>query len=238
MKELLAKPGFLGFYGTIGADLSQLLAMFFTLFFLIGWYQAKKGLGNNHHWLVLGGMTSMLAYFTSYYLFRQLGVLAFEGREGFGGPDFMYNNIFIPILTIHILLVIIGIVMAIYLIILGFRAQSITNGHRILKRGELRVSRDRLQRIFGITGGVLLFLFFLRSLMGGFSIRRMMVYVIGVLLIGAVLGVEKGIERIFPDGSRRHRTLGKFTMILYAILLVTGTVTYVMLYILYPPKIE
>ena len=29
----------------------------------------------------------MLAFFTSYYLFRQLGVLAFEGKEGFGGPQ-------------------------------------------------------------------------------------------------------------------------------------------------------
>ena len=39
------------------------------------------------------------------------------------------------------------------------------------------------------------------------------------------------------DGARRHRILGTFTMIVYCILFVTGSVTYTMLYILYPGKI-
>jgi uncharacterized membrane protein YozB (DUF420 family) len=46
-----------------------------------------------------------------------------------------------------------------------------------------------------------------------------------------------GIQRIWPDGGRRHRALGRFTMIVYCILFLTGTFTYTMLYILYPGKI-
>src|SRR2546421_12223799 len=105
MKELLKGPGFMGTAATLGADLSQVMAMLFTGLFIIGWVQARKKMGNAHHPLVLGGMVAMLAFFTSYYLFRQLGVLAFEGKEGFVGPDFMYHQVFIPRLAFHITLV-------------------------------------------------------------------------------------------------------------------------------------
>ena len=37
MKELLARPGFLGTAATLGADLSQLMALLFTGLFIIGW---------------------------------------------------------------------------------------------------------------------------------------------------------------------------------------------------------
>ncbi len=46
-----------------------------------------SGQADAHHWLMLGGMVAMLGFFVSYYLFRQLGVLAFEGKEGFGGSQ-------------------------------------------------------------------------------------------------------------------------------------------------------
>src|SRR6266568_6400227 len=105
---MLTSPGLLGTAATLGADLSQLMAMLFTSLFIIGWIQARKKLGNAHHWLVLGGMVTMLAFFTSYYLFRQLGVLAFEGKEGFGGSHELYHQVFIPLLTFHISLVIVG----------------------------------------------------------------------------------------------------------------------------------
>src|SRR5436309_16053184 len=143
MKELLARPGFLGTAASLGGDLSQLMAMVFTGLFIIGWVQARKGLDNAHHWLELGGMVTMLAFFTSYYLFRQLGVLAFEGRTGFGGSDFMYYKVFLPLLTFHISLVVVGLIMAIYMIILGFRAQQIVGGRRELRTGELKVGHEQ-----------------------------------------------------------------------------------------------
>src|SRR6266581_6048910 len=151
MKELLKGPGFMGTAATLGADLSQVMAMLFTGLFIIGWVQARKKMGNAHHRLVLGGMVAMLAFFTSYYLFRQLGVLAFEGRTGFGGSDFMYYKVFLPLLTFHISLVIVGLIMAIYMIVLGFRAQQFVKGRRELRPGLLEVRREKLRRIFGIS---------------------------------------------------------------------------------------
>ena len=130
MAEWLREPGFAGTHATMGADLSQLMATFFTALFIVGWFQAKGGKGTGHHWLMLGGMVAMLAFFTSYYLFRQLGVLAFEGKEGFGGSQELYNNVFIPLLTFHIILVVIGLVMAIYMMVLGFRSQTFIDGQR------------------------------------------------------------------------------------------------------------
>ncbi len=239
MKELLARPGFLGTAATLGADLSQLMALLFTGLFIIGWLQARKKQGNAHHWLVLGGMVAMLGFFTSYYLFRKLGVLAFEGKEGFGGSDFMYHKVFIPILTVHILLVIFGLVMAVYMIILGFRAQQIVGGNRQLRSGELVVRKEKLMRIFLVSGGVLLGLYAIVGTRLGtdFSLRRLIVYLSGLLVVGLVLGVEKTIEQFWPDGERRHRILGRLTMTIYCVLFLTGTITYTMLYILYPGKV-
>ena len=239
MKDLLARPGFLGTAATLGGDLSQLMAMLFTVLFIIGWIQARKKLGNIHHWIVLGGMVTMLAFFTSYYLFRQLGVLAFEGRTGFSGSDFMYYRVFIPLLTFHICLVIVGLIMAIYMIVLGFRAQQFVRGRRELRPGRLEVRREKLRRIFGISAVVVVGLYAVLGTRLGtdFSVRRLVVYFSGLLVLALVLSIEKLFEKIWPDGSRRHRALGRFTMIVYCILFVTGTTTYTMLYILYPGKI-
>ncbi len=67
--------------------------------------------------------------------------------------------------------------------------------------------------------------------------RKLEVYLGFVILIGIVFAVEMAIQRIWPNGERRHRALGLFTMIVYCVLFVTGSLTYTMLYILYPGKI-
>lgn len=237
MLEWLKQPGFYGTHATLGADLSQTMATLFTVLFVIGWYQAKRRRGNHHHWLVLGGMVAMLAFFTSYYLFRQLGVLAFEGKEGFGGSDFLYHKVFIPLLTFHITLVTIGLVMAVYMIVLGFRVQVVAAGKRILRDALLQTSGTKLGTIFGGITAVVLLLFASRAVTSGFSTRKLVVYLGLLLLIGIVFAIEVAIQRMWPNGERRHRVLGRFTMIVYCILLVTGSITYTMLYILYPGKI-
>jgi len=237
MLDWLKQPGFLGTHATIGADLSQSMAALFTLLFVIGWFQAKHRRGNHHHWLMLGGMVAMLAFFTSYYLFRQLGVLAFEGKEGFGGSQALYDHVFIPLLTFHIILVIIGLVMAVYMIVLGFRAQGFLNGRRILRGTVLQTSWARMGALFGAFSAVVLLLFISRAALAGFSTRKLIVYLGLLLLVGIVFVVEMAIQRVWPNGERRHRALGRFTMIIYCTLFVTGSVTYTMLYILYPGKI-
>ena len=66
MKELLAKPGFLAPAGTIGADVSYLLAVVFTIMFLVAWWLAKKAQGTKHHKLIFVSMVSMIIYFCAY----------------------------------------------------------------------------------------------------------------------------------------------------------------------------
>src|SRR5436853_5703774 len=151
MLEWLKQPGFFGTHATIGADLSQFMATLFTTLFVIGWVQAKHQRGNHHHWLMLSGMVAMLAFFTSYYLFRQLGVLAVEGKEGFGGSQALYDHVFIPVLIVHIILVIIGLVMAIYMMILGFRAQMFVGNRRQLNEAPLVTTWKRVGTILGAT---------------------------------------------------------------------------------------
>jgi len=237
MAEFLKQSGFLGTHATMGADLSQLMATLFTALFVIGWLQARQRKGHAHHWLMLGGMIAMLAFFTSYYLFRSLGVLAFEGKEGFGGSQDLYDHVFIPLLTLHICLVVIGIVMAVYMIVLGFRSQAIVEGKRILRNELLQTSWGKVGAIFGGITAVLVGLFLFRVATAGFSVRKLEVYLGFIILIGIVFAVEMAIQRIWPNAERRHRALGLFTMIIYCVLFVTGTTTYTMLYILYPGKI-
>ncbi|HMU29579.1 MAG: DUF420 domain-containing protein [Nitrospira sp.] len=237
MFEFLRQPGFFGTHATMGADLSQLMATLFTGLFIIGWIQAKQHRGHPHHWLMLGGMITMVGFFTAYYLFRQLGVLAFEGKEGFGGSQALYDYVFIPVLTIHIILVIIGLVMAVYMIVLGFRSQQFIGGSRVLSPSLLQTSWKKVGLIFGVLLTVVIVLFGTRVMSAGFSMRKLEVYLGFLSLVAIVFAVEMGIQRIWPDGGQRHRALGRFTMIVYCILFLTGTFTYAMLYILYPGKI-
>ena len=237
MFEFLRQPGFFGTHATMGADLSQLMATLFTGLFIIGWLQAKQHRGHHHHWLMLGGMVTMVGFFTAYYLFRQLGVLAFEGKEGFGGSQALYDYVFIPVLTVHIILVIIGLVMAVYMIVLGFRSQQFLSGARILSAARLQTSRKKASLIFVALLAVVMLLFGTRVMSAGFSMRKLEVYIGFLTLVAIVFAVEMGIQRIWPDGGQRHRALGRFTMVVYCILFLTGTFTYAMLYILYPGKI-
>jgi uncharacterized membrane protein YozB (DUF420 family) len=213
------------------------MATLFTGLFVLGWFQARKRQADAHHWLMLGGMISMLSFFIAYYLFRQLGVLAVEGKEGFGGSQALYDHVFIPVLVVHIILVIIGLVMAIYMIILGFRAQMFVGDRRQLNEAPLVTTWKRIGTILGATTVLALLAFALRAATAGFSMRKLEVYLGFLVLVAFVLGIETTIQRLWPGGARRHRALGRFTMIIYCILFVTGTFTYTMLYILYPGKI-
>jgi uncharacterized membrane protein YozB (DUF420 family) len=179
-------------------------------------------------------MTTMLVYFVSYYLIRRLGVLAFEGREGFGGPDWVYNYIFMPTLTTHIFLVCGAIMMAVYMIILGFRAYYLEGENMSLKNDTLKISAKSFY--VGILTALAIFgiLAFVRC--GTF--RCAMVYVIGFLIIAIMFLMEKFVERIFPNGAIRHRFFGKITFIMYLLLLITSTLTYILLYISYTPKFQ
>ena len=231
MYEWLKQPGFVGTHATMGADVSQLMAALFTGLFIVGWVQAKQHRGTAHHWLMFGGMIAMLAFFTSYYLFRSLGVLAFEGKEGFGGSEALYRNV------VHITLVMIGLVMAVYMIVLGFRAQAIEGGKRILRTKVLQTSWGKAVTVLGVLAGLIAVYLLSLAAFDRFGMGKLVVWVSLLVIVAFVYLLVRGIQRIWPDGGKRHRALGTFTMIVYCVLFVTGSATYIMLYILYPGKI-
>ncbi|MBT3514498.1 MAG: DUF420 domain-containing protein [Nitrospina sp.] len=234
MKELLEQPGFLAPSGTFGADLSYLLAVVFTVMFLIAWVLAKKGLGTQHHNLIFLSMVSMLIYFIGYYYARQLGVLTLEGKEGFGGPQDIYDNIFIPTLTTHLILVCLGLILSIYMIFQGFRACDKIEGNYILQRRELladpKIFKSTMIIIGGIWAGNQLVITFIRDK----SFAASLAWAIIFGIIALVVYLEKFIEKSIPDGARRHKLLGRATMIIFSLILVTSTLVYLMLYVIYP----
>jgi uncharacterized membrane protein YozB (DUF420 family) len=160
-----------------------------------------------------------------------------EGKEGFGGSQALYDYVFIPVLTVHIILVILGLIMAVYMIVLGFRAQQVIDGVRTLKETLLLTTWKKIGLIFGTLTALIMLLFISRVVTADFSMRKFEVYVSLLAVIAIVFAVEMTIQRIWPNGARRHRALGLFTMVVYCILFVTGTTTYTMLYLLYPGKI-
>ena len=222
--------------GTIGADVSYLLALVFTILFLIAWRMAKKAQGTRHHKLILVSMVAMMVYFVAYYYARSLGVLSFEGREGFGGPDDVYENIFVPVLTTHLILVTLGMVLAFYMIPQGFRASDKSGGEYRLKSGELKMKPRTFKLVlFTIVGCwalVQALLLAVRQSPFGASVAYGLIF----LTVALVVSLEKLIEKMLPDGARRHRILGRTTMVIFALILVTSTATYLMLYFIYPIK--
>jgi uncharacterized membrane protein YozB (DUF420 family) len=141
------------------------------------------------------------------------------------------------VLTLHIILVMIGLVMAVYMIVLGFRSQQFVDGIRSLRESLLQTTWKKVGLILGGITVVVLGLFGSRVVTAGFSMRKFEVYLIFLLIVAFVFGIEMGIQRIWPNGGQRHRALGRFTMVIYCVLFVTGSFTYTMLYILYPGKI-
>jgi uncharacterized membrane protein YozB (DUF420 family) len=127
--------------------------------------------------------------------------------------------------------------MAVYMIVLGFRAQQIIDGVRTLRASRLQTTWKKVGFILGGIILVVLGLFLSRVATAGFSMRKLEVYLAFLLLVVLVLAVEMAIQRIWPDGAQRHRALGRFTMVIYCVLFFTGSFTYSMLYILYPGKI-
>ncbi|MFQ5598003.1 MAG: DUF420 domain-containing protein [Nitrospiria bacterium] len=230
MKKFLNAPGFLSPYGTFGADFSSVMAWFFTILFIYGWYVGRKHQGQRHHQVTLYGMVAMLGYFTIYYLARGLGALSAEGKEGFGGPDWVYNSIFIPILLVHLIAVSIGLVLAVYMIILGYRSSAMKNQIRFLKAETLKIAPKTFKYIMIGSAATFGLLALLRSQ----SWQRSIVWIAAFVIIASVMFLERGIERWIPDGGKRHRKIGTLTMVLYVIALVTSTATYVMLYYIYP----
>ena len=183
-------------------------------------------------------MGAMLSYFTVYYLVRELGVVAFTGKEGFGGGDFLYTWLFSPILNLHIVIVSLGIIpLAIYMVLLGLRVTLEQPGKLVLVNGPPALKFSHFSGWTLLVSVVLsIVLFLLRIIFKPPTVGLFIAWFLLCVSLGLVLiGMEWLFGTLFPDGERRHRVIGTLTMSLCLIALVTSTATYLMLYVIWPP---
>jgi uncharacterized membrane protein YozB (DUF420 family) len=83
-----------------------------------------------------------------------------------------------------------------------------------------------------------LILFGVRILFSTPTLGKFIGWLSSGLLVGIGVLIVEWLGRVlFPDGERRHRAIGMFTMVLYLVALLTSTMTYVMLYVLWKPTI-
>ena len=229
MKELLIQPGFLSPYGSVGVDITYLIAMLATAMFLFGWRKASGGEGAGHRLMMISASVLILGYFFVYYLFRNLGGIMAEGKLGFGGPDWVAENILMPLLIVHLLLVVLVFVLVPYQLWLGRR--SAIRSHNTLSLSEAPVAmKDSVWlRVFFPFTALFLAVGLYRCESG-----HCWLFYVGVPLLFAVgIGLERLLERMLPTGSKRHRVVGKITVFAILLLFASTTGMYAMLHVLY-----
>lgn len=109
--------------------------------FLFAGYLAHSGRGKTHHYAILGSMTVMLAYFVYYYKIRSLGVSSFSDQLAFPGPDWVYTNVFRPVLIFHFIVVTLSVFVAIYMIFNGYMSVIERRGNFYLREGRAHTSK-------------------------------------------------------------------------------------------------
>ena len=116
----------------------------------------------------------------------------------------------------------------------GFRACDKIDGNYILQSRELKANPKVFRTIMIILAllwaGNQSILTFIRHK----SFAASLAWAIIFGIIALVIYLEKFIEKSIPDGAQRHRKLGRITMVIFALILATSTLVYLMLYVVYP----
>ncbi|MDX8412391.1 MAG: DUF420 domain-containing protein [Mariprofundaceae bacterium] len=227
---MLTQPGFLSPYGNIAVDVAYLMAALATAMFVGGWWMARNGKGAGHRRMMISAAFLLLGYFFAYYLLRGLGSIAAKGKYGFGGPEWIVGSVIDPLLSVHIILVLIVFLLIPYQLWLGRRA-AVADVHDMrLSRGELRLAhgseRKLLLPLFVVLPGIAAW----RCESG-----HCWLFYIGLLaLIAMAIGLERLLERLAPEGGKRHRIVGAVTLCAILLLFASTTAMYAMLHVLYP----
>lgn len=80
----------------------------------LGWRSIRRGAIARHR-LLMGTSTVLFATFLVLYLYR----IALEGTHSFGGPAVLYQWVYLPVLSIHVLLAIVCIPLVYYVLLLA-----------------------------------------------------------------------------------------------------------------------
>jgi uncharacterized membrane protein YozB (DUF420 family) len=110
------------------------------------------------------------------------------------------------------------------------------DGEYQLVTGNLKVSAQTFKKMMLTIVGIALLALFYNIAIRQASMGNTIAWTLIFATVALVVSLEKGIEKLIPDGARRHRIIGRGTMIIYALILVTSTTTYLMLYVFYPAK--
>ncbi len=225
IKELLASPGFMSQGSTMGSDISYFFAVTFILMFIYAGSLATKGMGLRHHRMILLSLVVMTAYFIFYYLVRRLGLESLADRVNFQGYEWVYRDIFKPVLYTHMVFVTITFFLSIYMIINGF-ATAVTIA------GEMKLKSEPAPRskVLWLTGllwlGFLIWWIFSSS---RFGVSHQVMFLALGYLLPAMLAFAIGYW--LSDSARRHRIMGRLCILAFIILFITSALVYYLLYI-------
>ena len=142
----------------------------------------------------------------------------------------MVDSILEPILVVHISLVLCVFLLIPYQLWLGRRASRAIDLRLHLSGNELRARK-------GIEWRILLALAVVSFGMGSFRCESghcWLFYIGVVILTGIAFGLERLLEHMVPEGSRRHRMIGALTLSAILLLFASTTAMYALLYVLYP----
>lgn len=218
-------PGLFSSRSTFGSDISYMFAVVFTVLFLISGMLAKKHRGLKHHRMILVSMAAMTLYFLFYYEVRKLGVASLSDQINFAGPDWVYDKVFRPVMMVHFIMVTFSIILAIYMIINGFKIAVRDGGEMTLKNERLKPSI--MLWALGFVWLVLLtwWLFSVQQ----FGWGHWIMFLSLGYFIPSVLAIL--IQKALPESEKRHRVLGRICILLFAGLLITSTLAYCLLYV-------
>ena len=230
MDHALGGPGFLSSRSNFGADISLIFALGFTTLFIISGFLGKRGMGLTHHWMILASMALMFGYFIFYYNVRRLGVESYADRLHYG-EGLTYMKLFRPVLLVHFVTVVLSSFFAFYTTITGYRAAERVDGEMKLSNKRLPLSKP----LWVI--GFLWFAFLLWTLsviLGSVHGSRGLSFGLMFITVGYLLPALLAlvIHKNLPFAEGRHRFMGRVTVGLYALLLVTSTLTWSILYVL------
>lgn len=225
--EVYRRPGILGSSANLGADISYLFAVLFMVLFILSWYQAYRHRANLHHWMILGSMVTMIGYFIWYYEVRRLGAMAFEENVGFHGPPQVWAYVVKPVLWVHFTAVLLALVLSLYMLANGFRSAERVRGRWTLTGKTNPLGWTGKILTAGYLWLLLIWIYRLASLSPGYKILFF------VMFFGFPAAVVRFLAWKFPRSDRRHRAVGKITVCAFGFSLVTATLTYLCLYVLY-----
>lgn len=226
MVNFLQSPGFLSDRSNLGSDISLLFALLFSSMYVISGFQAFKKRGLRHHRMILVSAVIMCAYFVFYYNVRQFGLASFTDRINFAGSGQLSAGLFKPILYLHFTIVCLSLFLATYTILSGLKT-SVRNGDTLILRSQ-RIGISKKMWFISFIWLALLTWWLVSMHAFGWGYKILFLFL--AYFLPAMIAIF--INKALPFSDHRHRILGRLCMVSFAVLFLTSTVTYSLLYII------